>query len=176
MSFGVATKLMASFGQLRLAWSGVAWPGLAWLGLPSFGLGRLGLPWPVSVLDFFARWRLRKGSCKIKCGRLRLRFRGSRKAKPDFLHSNLLRLVRTYVFWKLKLQRISPQRRDVLLISRKPVFEYDKKKRAGPREPGEADFLICWPSAIYELIFGNVCFIEVKRNISEWLLSGGVFS
>ncbi len=49
------------------------------------------------------------------------------------------------------------------------------KKRAGPREPGEADFSICWPSAISELIFENICFIEVKRNISEWLLSGGVF-
>ena len=70
-------------GRLRLAWSGVAWSGLAVLGLPLFGLGGLGLPWPVSVLDFFARWRLPIGSCKIKCGRLGLRFRGSRKAKRD---------------------------------------------------------------------------------------------
>ena len=48
--------------------------------------GRLGSAWLAlapSVLDLFARWRLRIGSCKIKCDRLGLRFRGSRKSKKN---------------------------------------------------------------------------------------------
>jgi len=63
--------------------------------------------------SLFPRWRLSMGSCKIQCGRLGLRFRSSRKAKQDLLHSTLLRLVRTPVLGERKLQRISSQRPDV---------------------------------------------------------------
>ena len=78
---------------------------------------------------FFARWRRPMGSCKIQCGRLGLRFRSSRKAKQDLLHSTLLRLVRTPVLGERKLQRISSQRRDAFLVSGKTVFLNMTKKQ-----------------------------------------------